>query len=239
MYKRLCLFAMLLLGAATVSAQQEIYFNDTNIAKKDIQIDKTLNGISLRTDVVNMIGDMHRQFNINFDYFHEDRIAPTMTMYSFAGVQNELYQDRYIYDGPGGLWAGKSFPMHTYYNLHVHAGTEWRWYFNYRQRYIRNQRTTAHTGWFVAVPLTASLDLLSHPRYPDEHWLPDQLHGRVDIAAKIGYRHAFSEHWFIEVAFAYIPAWLDFWGSYGFGFDTTDELKEMFRLELKVAYVFD
>ena len=236
MYKRLCLFAMLLLGAATVSAQQEIYFNDTNLDKKEIKVNKTVQGVQFSTDFIPMLGNMERNFKINAHYFHEDRIASTLTLHNFVGVQNNIAQDRFIYNEHGGF-GSSDYPMNTYYNLNLQFGTELRWYFSHYHRHFRNKKMLNNTGWFLAIPLTYTAQVLNQPNGYIKHWISDQFYSDLNIAIKIGYRYAFNKHWMIEGAFCYSPVSLDI-NWYGCGFSLHTHPIDMFRLELKAVYVF-
>lgn len=234
--QKIILSALLFLGALGVSAQQEVFFNDTD--NTDIKVSKSIQGLSLGTNVVKMFGDMDRDFMIDLRYFHEDRIAPTMTMYSFVGLQNDILQDRSVYvGGMGSFTSNPQDPMKTYYNLNMQLGTEWRWYFGYRSRYKRQQRTTNNIGWFLGVPLTFTTYLLHQPNGYYKRWGVEAFSFDLSLALKLGYRYTFGKHWLAEGALSYVP------GSFGVdrsgsSFYMNGGWREMFRLDLKAAYTF-
>ena len=123
------------------------------------------------------------------------------------------------------------FSQH-YYNLSVFIGTELRWYFDFRQRYIKNRQTVNNSGWFASIPFTFYTVLYTQSE-------TESRTAHFELAAKIGYRYAFNEHWHIEASLSYIPARIGFYNTIGCSFETSNNLKDMFRLELKAAYVFD
>ncbi len=236
MYKRLCLFAMLLLGAATVSAQQEIYFNDTNVNTKDIQIEKSIQGVSIGTEGVDMLTREYNKlsFPVYVHYFREDRIAPTLSMHTFAGLKNGFDHTRVFYiDGEANVG-----PAHTYYNLSAHVGTELRWHVGLRTRYLKNKLTCHNDGWFLAVPIELQTPLLHQPDgFWAQQWRPDMFTLQANVGIKAGYTHSFNAHWLMEVSAQYTPFGFYF-DRYGADFSFHDRLRDMFRLELKAVYVF-
>lgn len=219
-----------------------IFLFQNAFSQEDIR--KSTQGVYLGTDFVDMFGKAERAFVLDARYFREDRIAPAMTLHSFAGVQNRFLQSRYGYDAAGygtGLETGYGFvnedsPMRAYYDLNLQIGTEFRWYFG--QRFMKSRKVTVNGGWFLGVPLTFSVDLLHQPRLFIWQWMPESFRGELSLAAKAGYRYAFNEYWFAEASLSYVPAAAEFYGGRGSDIRFHEWAKDMFKLELKAAYTF-
>ena len=224
MYKHLYLFAMLLLGAVTVSAQQEVYFNDTNIDRKDIQVERMVQGVSLN---INLLPIIEQYYILDAYYFRDDRIAPTLVFHSFAGMQN-MFTKNY----------SQTTNNIAFYDLNVTFGTEFRWYFSHRARYMGNRKITNNTGWFAGIPVKYAIVALNQPRDRIRQWLPESFSSNLSIEAKIGFRYAFSSCWLLETVASYTPIWLII-NRYGCSFYPASYLTDMFSFELKAAYVFD
>lgn len=230
-----CTIALLFISfcLSEISAQQEVYFNDTNLDRKDIQVEKTIQGVTVESEFISMTRlNSMRSFPLNACYFREDRIAPLISMYTYAGLQNQFNRTKSIHiDEDGYEVVSEHFSQH-YYNLSVFIGTELRWYFDFRQRYIKNRQTVNNSGWFASIPFTFYTVLYTQSE-------TESRTAHFELAAKIGYRYAFNEHWHIEASLSYIPARIGFYNTIGCSFETSNNLKDMFRLELKAAYVFD
>lgn len=247
--KLFALFAFFFLSS-NIFAQKEINFNDTNVERKEIEVNKTLQGVLLNTEFLGWtVNQYWKTTYLDMAYFREDRIAPTMTLHTTAGLHHYIYwlykeKDEYGNDYVSSL--GK--PKRPYYNVMFQAETAPRWYFVYRHRYVRNRRTDLNSGWFVAVPLQLNVPLLGQPVFSSERWLPRFFSFELYLWTQIGFRYAFTPRFFIESSFSYTPvyayipfyrnAYFNMWEGYVKRHEKGDDFYEHFKLELKAAYTF-
>lgn len=225
-----------------VSSQGVVYFNDTEIDKEDICISRTLQGVSVSTELVNML-PVHAAGNypLGVSYFREDRIAPTLSMYTSGGLQNMFERTRAVYVKEGNVYeVHTDTRAKTYYNLGLQVGTELRWYFSYRHRYMDNRRLDNHTGWFLSVPFVFTVNLLHQPDgVRIQQWQPESFMSNLSLTAGVGYRYSVGRHWLLEAALAYKPFTAYFNGGNNTPYVVfSGEINEMFDFAIKTAYVF-
>lgn len=229
------------------SAQEEVFFNNITVDKKEIKVTKTVSGIGFNTDIIRFLpgrymGYLLGSVETHFDYFHENRMADTWTLNKSIGLNNAFYN---CYEYSNNLNNGYGFSQvgETYrYEMSLDIKLEPRWYFDQRLRYRHNKNTRNNTGWFLSVPLTLSAKLLSQPALGySNQWVPEKLSLDVITPLTIGYRYAFHKNFFIEADAGYVPfrVWITNGSSYlksagKIGLFSADS----FNSELKIAYVF-
>lgn len=227
-------------------AQEEIFFNDINVDKKEIIVARTISGLEFDADYIRVlpgqyIGYVAGSAETHFSYFHESRIANTWTFYKSIGLGNAFYHIR-IYDGnPSGEYGSDPGSKVFRYEMSLDLKLEPRWYFDHRLRYRHNKSTRNNSGWFLSLPLTISTNLLRQPVDGiNTQWFPEQLSISIIAPPTIGYRNSFAENWFIEASLGYIPYWT--WWQKDFTVISAKQIgvfsADSFNSELKIAYTF-
>ena len=137
MYRKFMFLAGLpLLALLPAVAQGEV----KPMAKQDIRIAKTLQGVRIGTDVVPMVTDpATTTFPLSVEYFREDRIAPVLSLHSSVRVRNLFDRTRTEWvevesspsqQGNLVIYEARVGAPRTYYNLDFRLGTELRWRIN-------------------------------------------------------------------------------------------------------------
>lgn len=235
---KICVFAIFFLQAG-LFAQQEIYFNNTNLDRKDIQVERMVQGVTVSSDLSKI---MANNYLLNVRYFREDRIAPLFTIHSFVGLQNTVERTNIQYQevSPGYYVQVNDHRYHAYYSLQWELGGELRWHFNHRARYKRNLRVFHNAGWFLGIPIRLSSTLLHQPDgVHTRQWFIDTFSCNLSPALKVGFRQPFGKHCFFESALACQPLSVFFTVGSAPYIAMNDNLPSILSLELKVAYVFD
>jgi len=244
--KQLIVFALFLSIMPICMAQEEVFFNDINVDKKEIKVARTISGLGFDADFIRVlpgqyIGYIAGSVETHFSYFHESRIANTWTFYKSIGLGNAFYHIR-IYDGnPSGGYGSDPGSKVFRYEMSLDLKLEPRWYFDHRLRYRHNKSTRNNSGWFLSLPLTISTNLLRQPVDGiNTQWFPEQLSISIIAPPTIGYRNSFAENWFIEASLGYIPYWT--WWQKDFTVISAKQIgvfsADSFNSELKIAYTF-
>ncbi|MHB9140808.1 MAG: hypothetical protein ACYC25_02915, partial [Paludibacter sp.] len=212
--KQLAILFLFLSAMPLCKAQEEIIFNDINVDKKDIKVEKIMSGIEFNSDIIRLfpglyMGYLSGSVETHLSYFHENRISNTLTLNKSIGFGNTFYNNiEYISNGtPYGVIAKNGVYQ---YVLSLDIKMEPRWYFDQRLRYKHNKSTLNNSGWFLSVPLTLSTNLLNQPfglNYPQ--WVPEHFIINIIAPPTIGFRNSISKKCFWEISAGYIPlrAW--------------------------------
>ena len=245
--RKILVSALFLLAVSGTSAQEGVTLSDTRMDRKEIKVEKALQGVYLSTELLQCISG---SVSLNMGYFREDRLAPTFTLRTLAGLCH--YVD---WMSIGGNLFGqehinyKETPKKPYYGLNLAVETAPRWYFSHRPRCRNGQRTMLNSGWFIGVPIQVASSILSQPIFSSDKWLPEHVDLGVTLWVQAGFRYAFTPHFLLEGSASYTPffAFLPLhtsakWGYGGYvvlhkRYDGSDAVEHL-EVELKAAYVF-
>lgn len=241
---------LFLLFASTIicSAQEEVFFNNQNVNKKDIKVARLIHGFEFGVNYLRVLptgkgGYEFGSVETHLNYFHESRISNSWTLNKSVGIANAFYRTRTFVNGnpSNGLYGG-DIKIQYLYNMSLNLELEPRWYFDQRQRYRENKTTLNNSGWFLSLPLMISTNLLSQPVVGgNSGWLPNMFALSIMAPPTIGYRNSFTENWFVEVSAGYIPLRATFYNG-SFVFRSAQKVGlfsvDSFHSELKIAYTF-
>jgi hypothetical protein len=242
---------LFLLFASTIicSAQEEVFFNNQNVNKKDIKVARLIHGFEFGVNYLRVLptgkgGYEFGSVETHLNYFHESRLTNSWTLNKSVGITNAFYRTLNVGSGgiPSGVYESNYFKKQYLYNLSLNLELEPRWYFDQRQRYRENKTTLNNSGWFLSLPLMISTNLLSQPVVGgNSGWLPNMFALSIMAPPTIGYRNSFTENWFVEVSAGYIPLRATFYNG-SFVFRSAQKVGlfsvDSFHSELKIAYTF-
>ena len=145
-------------------AQKEVFFADTtNIEESYVQ--KTIHGLGLNVSAkTNLLGRSWDALDLGLRerlfYFHESRLAPTITLNKTAGIMSNIYRDygyEYEVDENGNIiFSNNSFSRLTCM-LNAYLSVEPRWYFTQKSRYLQG-KAMLNSGWYLGLPLELYID---------------------------------------------------------------------------------
>jgi len=226
------------------NAQEEVFFNNTNINKKDIKIEENISGIDFNTDLVRILpgqymglaaGSIETQIN----YFHENRIADTWSLYKSIGLSNSFYNS-FIRIGSDPYGYEQTETKYLY-GMALELKIEPRWYFNYKSRYMGNMNTRNNSAWFLSLPLSISTNIMNQTPNGGYQWITDNFNMSIISPLTIGFRNAFSKSCFIEASIGYIPLRAWFYNG-NFLVKSADKIgllsADSFNSEIKFGYTF-
>lgn len=245
--KQFSAFLLSLAFTLICNAQDEIIFNNQNIDKKEIKVSRTIHGIEFNTDFIRTLpgqymGYIFGSVETQLNYFHENRIANTWTLFKSIGLGNAFYNKK-IYNINGTNGYGSNIITERYdYELSINLKMEPRWYFDQWLRYKHNKSVENNTGWYISLPLTLTTNILTQALNGDNNqWITQKLIIGLIAPPTLGYRNAFAKKWFLEANVGYIPTRLWFQGG---SFQMKSAAKiglfsaDSFNSELKIAYTF-
>jgi hypothetical protein len=210
--KRTCILTFFIyISILGISAQKEVYFADK--IRDSISI-SSLKGVSASIST----GDVQTISSLTFQYFNELKLNGTTSLTLGAGIINSVYIKSISYPDGGYYY---SSPVIEYgYGIQFNVFAEPRWYFTYKNRYLKGAKTTLNSGWFIGLPLELNTSVLNSDKPFNPHLL---------VAPTIGYRYALSNKLFIEGQLG--CGFNNFLGSY-YSFGVMPYLK------IKAAYIF-
>ena len=243
---------LFLLFASTIicSAQEEVFFNNQNVDKKDIKVNKTIQGLEFGINYLRVLpstgkgGNEFGSVETHLNYFHESRISNSWTLNKSVGIANAFYRYQSFDNGSviSGVYGINNSKKQYLYNMSLNLELEPRWYFDQRQRYRENKTTLNNSGWFLSLPLMISTNILSQPvEGGNAGWLPNKFALSIMAPPTIGYRKSFTENCFVEISAGYIPLRATFYNG-SFTFRSANKVGlfsvDSFHSELKIAYTF-
>lgn len=245
--KQLIVFALFFFIMPICMAQEEVFFNDINVDKKEIKVARTISGLEFDADFIRVLPGQYMGYvagsvETHISYFHENRIANNWTFNKSIGLGNSLFHYLIYEYNPSSGGYGYSMGSKVYqYELSLNLKLEPRWYFDQRLRYIHNKSTRNNSGWFLSLPLTLSTDLLRQPvAVINAHWVPEQFVVSIMAPPTIGYRNSFAKNFFFEINVGYIP--YRAWWQNGLTITSAKQIgvfsADSFNSELKIAYTF-
>ena len=80
--------ALFLLAVSGASAWEETNPNAVRVDRKEIKVEKALQGVYLKTELLQCFSN---SVSLNMGYFREDRLAPTFTLRTLAGLCHYVY----------------------------------------------------------------------------------------------------------------------------------------------------
>jgi len=207
MNKHLIAVLVLFMAILNASAQKQTYFSDKSIDSISIS---TMQGVQIGTST------SLNKISINggeIGYFNELRLASSLSLIlsgNIACSSKIIKSFTYNYDENGYI-IGSNLNYTTAINLIV--GAEPRWYFSYKNRYIKGRNTKLNTGFYFSLPVTLSTN-------PFIKEYPFRLN--FFAAVSFGYRQAIANNFFVEpsVNLAGLP------------------YSQSFNLAIKAAYTF-
>lgn len=240
--------ALFLLAVSGASAWEETNPNASCMdRKKDVKVEKALQGVYLKTELLQCFSN---SVSLNMGYFREDRLAPTFTLRTLAGLCHYVYWVHRGVDQFGQEYIDyEENPKKSYYGLNLAVETSPRWYFSHRPRYRNGQRTMLNSGWFIGVPIQVASSILGQPVSSSDEWLPEHVALGVTLWVQAGFRYAFTPHFLLEGSASYTPFYAHLplhtsskWGYGGYvvlhkRYDGSDAVEHL-EVELKAAYVF-
>jgi len=163
-------------------------------------------------------GNVETTYDLNIQYFNELRMSSTTSIIFGAGIINSKYiKSVFTYQD------NSNFPVFEYeygYGIQLNLFAEPRWYFTYKNRYMKGAKTALNSGWFLGLPVELNSSVLNSNKPFRANFLVDPT---------IGYRYALSNKFFIE-------------GQIGLGYNNL--LGDSYRfgirgyLKIKAAYTF-
>lgn len=245
-------FLILILSVFTqiCVAQEEIFFNDINIDKKDIKVNKKLHGFEFGLDVLRIFPSQYYARNFgsivsSVNYFHENRIAQTMTLNKSIGFENSFYNQKLRNNnqtGNGYSSSAYSSESKFRYNMSIYAIVEPRWYFGHIRRYIEDKSIENNSGWFLSLPIVLSSNIVQYHEIKQSSLYKVNFNFTVAIGPNIGYRSSLSENWFFEASLGYTPINFryndtDIYGLLRSRLPSEILTLDSYRSELKIAYL--
>lgn len=221
-------------------AQDIIYFNNTTTDKKNISIEKLVSGVEFNIDPIRMLpgqymGLSNGSIETQINYFHENRISNTCSLYKSVGFSNSFYNTiNYI---PESYTSSNIY----LYNLAFELKIGPRWYFNYKSRYMNNKNIQKNSAWFLALPLTVSTNLIRQTADNTIINLTDELKTTITTPLTIGFRNAINKKLFFEVSIGYQPYYAWIYNQH-FVLKTANKIglfsADSFNSEIKIGYTF-
>jgi len=233
-------------------AQEEVFFNDINIDKKDIKVSKKLHGFEFGIDAIRILPSFYSARNFgsivsNINYFHENRIAQTLSLHKSIGFENSFYNQRLINanDQSGGEYSsttGYSNDSKFRYNMSINAIVEPRWYFGHVRRYVEDKSTENNSGWYLSLPIALQSNIVQCRELEQDNLFKENYNFIVAIGPNIGYRKSLSGNWFLEASFGYTPINYRFNDTDFYGFRRIRLASDMLNIDsystkLKIAYI--
>jgi hypothetical protein len=228
-------------------AQDEIYFNNLDVDKKEIKVASQIRGIEFGNDFATLFptryyGYLSGSVETHLGIFHENRIGNIFTFNKYLGLNNAMYHIK-VFDGSAEDNYVSYTDRKTYaYELSAELRLEPRWYFGLRSRYRHNQSVANNAGWFLSLPFTFTGDILYQPVYKnDDRWLADKLWLKLVSPPTLGYRSPLGKRLFLEASAGYIPIRLWYFDG-EFLWRTASKIgafsSDSFNFNIKVAYTF-
>lgn len=201
-------FFILLFVTTTLSAQNEVFFND--IKTEDIKV-KSLHGFEFGLVPFVNIYNPHsfflqkeEQMNLSARvvYFNEKRICSNWTINSTIGLNNLFFRRPILTLESNGFYSSSSYSKtSTAYILELELGIEPRWYYDHKGQ-CQDGNTLLNSGWFLSLPMVSKTLLLKTPGpFIGDRWVPYLYTGSLSVMPSLGYRQSISNHWFIETSF--------------------------------------
>ena len=81
--RKIFVAAFFLLAVSGASAWEEANPNAVRVDRKEIKVEKALQGVYLKTELLQCFSN---SVSLNMGYFREDRLAPTFTLRTLAGL---------------------------------------------------------------------------------------------------------------------------------------------------------
>ncbi|NDP20205.1 MAG: hypothetical protein GZ091_03885 [Paludibacter sp.] len=183
--KKMLISSLLLLSFFSLSAQKEVFF--TTIDKDSVSI-SSMQGIFIGPAA------FHSGFGVSFDvgYFNEKRMTNSTSLILGGNIYLGKYIKSILYSGYSN---SNSFsrPIHEYgFGMGLTAFAEPRWYFTFKNRYEKGRNVKLNTGCFLGLPLELNTNTL----FADS----TKLKLNLFLSPIIGYRFAFSNHFFMETS---------------------------------------
>jgi len=209
----------------------------------------SLNGIGLKIELPNVSGyGIGRNMPFFINYIDERRISSSTTILLKAGViitpgvfyEDSTYNYFEMFERNSYFEIPKNANKVTYCAFGFNFIIEPRWYWNFKNRAIKG-KAELNSGWFLSLPMEISLPLrtmISTPTLYDHQstkWLSDYFNLFYSCGISVGYRHAFSDKWFLESSIE-MQAMGD-WANY-FGSNLYSTVGFMPQLEIKASYIF-
>ncbi len=171
--------------ALPVFSQKEVFFSGV---KPDSVSVVSLQGIFAGPAI------SHGGSGVTFDagYFQEKRMTNSTSLL----LGGNLFFGRYVksFIDPGYM-DDQHFiaPTIDYgYGFGLSAFAEPRWYFNYKNRYLKGRNVKLNSGWFLGLPLELNTNTL----FADS----SNLKLNLQLTPVLGYRTAFSRNFFMEAS---------------------------------------
>lgn len=243
--KKLSIFTLFISIVPLCIAQEEIIFNDINIDKNNIKVEQKISGIEFDINYLRFLPGQYMGFisgsvETHLNYFHENRLSNTITLYKSIGFGNAFY---HVHEyNSNSNYSEYSIGKEVYqYILSLDLKIEPRWYFDQYLRYIHNKSIQKNTGWFLSTPIIITTDLLQQPVSGiNSQWIPEYLNMNIITPPTLGYRKSIGKYCFMEISAGYIPfrAWY-YNGS--FTLKSANKIgafsADSFNSELKIAYL--
>ena len=209
--KRILLsFAIIISSFTSVSAQKELYFSDKD--RDSISI-SDLQGFSFD------FADGHgiTAGGLTVSYFNEHKLSSTTSLILSGGITNSMYIKSII--NPVGDPYYSTRPQINYgYGLQINLLTEPRWYFTYKNRYLKGSKTALNTGWFIGLPFEMNSSVLNSTQ---------PLCLNLFLVPTLGYRYALSNKLFLEAQ-----------AGYGLSFKYFHSFQSLPYIKIKAGYTF-
>lgn len=232
-------------------AQEEVFFNDINIDKKDVKVSEKLHGFEFGIDAIRILPSFYSARNFgsivsNINYFHENRIAQTLTLHKSIGFENSFYNQRLINANDQSeseySTSGYSHVSKFRYNMSINAIVEPRWYFGHIRRYVEDKSTENNSGWYLSLPIALQSNIVQYRELEQDNLFKEKYNFIVAIGPNIGYRKSLSGNWFLEASFGYTPIHYRFNDTNAYGFRRSRLASDMLNIDsystkLKIAYI--
>lgn len=242
------LLTFILLSLQSAFAQREVFFNELDVDNSEIKISSKVTGLDFNLDYMRLLPEKYLGLKMGsiesrVNFFHENRIANTLSLYKSVGLVNSAFNKMVIADFPDPSFGVDNHSDYKYqYELSLNLRIEPRWYFDYKYRHRNNKNVRNNSGWYLSLPISANTLLLHEPvNFDQDGWIPEQLTLTIKTPPTIGFRNAFSDRWFFEMNLGYLPFHFGVNGGRFFKSDTRQNSlfsASNFNSEIKVAFVF-
>jgi len=181
--KKLFLLLVFFQVSVTLFSQKEVYFADK---PRDSVSISPIQGIQISPRI--SFGTLGLNIPVGLGYFNELKLGSTTSLILSGNIQAvKAIKSFSIITDYNGYYTGADIVYQTGIKLAVEA--EPRWYFDFKNRYMTGKNTKLNSGFFLSLPCEISTNPLAKT-------YPFQIH--LTTSASFGYRHAFSDKFFIE-----------------------------------------